>query len=128
MRIYNADSYTAYCEPIIGLLTWAFNFQDGYIDKGFVKGKYLIGGVWAPVEITIESSTVTLARPLPPCDAWLIYRDTPKDNPIVVYGNGGTILQDESRNVAARQSMHVLVELVDAGHLQYADCICGCSS
>jgi hypothetical protein len=128
MRVYFAASYTAYCEPTAGLTTWAIDFEDGYIDKEYVKAKSRSSGKWDEVRIaSVVGNTVTLARGLRPCDTLLIYRDTPKEHPLTVYGYGGSILADESREVATRQAMHVIVELTDAGKLQHEDCICGCA-
>lgn len=128
MRVYFADSYVAYCEPTTGLQSFAVDFKDGFIDKRFVYARSRQDGVWTGLDIKDTTlSLVTLERPLAPCDTLLIYRDTPKDVVLVRYGFGGSVLQDESREVAARQSMHVLVELADAGKLTHEDCICGCA-
>lgn len=129
MRTYFAPSYTAFCEPTPGLTTWVIDFSDGYIDKAYIKAKHRYSGKWADVKIkSVIGNTVTLQRPIPPSDAFVIYRDTPKDKPLVKYGYGGTVLADESRAVATRQSMHVIVELTDAGKMQHEDCICGCAT
>lgn len=132
MRTYNAPSYTAFCEPTVGETVWTFSFDDGYIDKAYVKAKYQgFDLTWTELLLpqrNITGNTATLPRGLLPCRALVIYRDTPKDKALCVYGAGGALLQDESREVAAKQSMHVIAELVDAGRIQHDDCVCGCAS
>ena len=132
MRVYHAASYTAYCEPIAGGTSWVVDFDDGYIDKSYIRAKTLgFDDKWQEVRVEtrrIVGNTVILAKPLQPCRVLLIQRDTPKDERLVRYGFGGTLLQDEARETANRQSMHVIAELVDAGKLLHTNCICGCSS
>lgn len=125
-------SFTAWCSPIAGTVLWPFAFTDGYIDRAYVKVRYKdFNGVWWPVKINpatdFESEFVLrIEPPIPPCEIVDIYRDTPKDHPIVVYGNGGTLLSTESRNAAARQSIHVTLEMLDAALRTDLECKCQC--
>lgn len=127
------DSYTVWCSPTPGTVLWPFTFKDGYIDKAYVRVRYKDStGKWWPVKITpkdnFESDFVlTIDPPIPPCELVDIYRDTPKDKPIVIYGRGGTILTDESRNAAVRQSMHVVVELKELANRTDLECLCECT-
>lgn len=125
------DSFTVWCSPDPGTTVWPFQMKDGYISRRYVKVRYQLGGQWFPVKITDRNFSaefeLTIDPPIPPCTMVDIYRDTPKDHPIVIYGNGGTILADESRNAAARQSMHVVHELVDLAHRQDLECKCECA-
>lgn len=127
------DSYTVWCSPTPGTVLWPFTFKDGYIDPSYVKVRYQDAqGKWWPVNITpkdnFESDFVlTITPAIPPCAMVDIYRDTPKDAPIVIYGRGGTMLKDESRNAAARQSMHVVVELKELANRTDLECLCECA-
>ena len=126
------DSFTVWCSPDPGTILWPFTFKDNYIDRAFVRCRYLAyDGKWYPVKITprknFASDYVLLVEPpIPPCRMVDIYRDTPKDNPIVIYGHGGTILAAESRNAAIRQSMHVVVELKELANRADLQCLCDC--
>lgn len=129
MRVYFAPSYSAYCEPTVGGTVWDIDFDDGYIEKSYVEARTRgYDGRWSPVRIkAITGNEVTLARPLQPCSVLLFQRNTPKDERLVRYGYGGTLLQDESREVANRQALHVIAEIVDQGRLLHESCICGCA-
>lgn len=125
------DSFTVWCSPTPGTLEWPFAFKDGYIDRKFVRVRYKdYTGKWYPVPISLsnfQSDFVLRITPaIPPCPMVEIYRDTPKDFPIVIYGNGGAILADESRNAAVRQAMHVVVELKELANRSDLECLCDC--
>lgn len=124
------NSFTVWCSPTDGNTVWPFQFVDGYIDKTFVRARYKdFNGVWNPVKLNPRVDFVdefTLKFAVPPCAMVEIYRDTPKDKPIVVYGRGGMVLLDESRNAAARQSVHVVVELKEFANRSDLECLCEC--
>lgn len=126
------DSYTVWCSPTPGTTIWPFKFVDGYIDKSFVKVRYKTpDGVWTAVKINprtafVDDFTLRIVPALPPCEMVEVYRDTPKDAPIVIYGYGGTLLADESRNAAARQGMHVVAELKELANRTDLECKCAC--
>lgn len=126
------DSYTVWCNPTPGTILWPFQFKDGYIDRAYVRVRYKdYAGKWHAVKIVpkinfSEDYMLRISPPIPPCLMVDIYRDTPKDHPIVVYGNGGTILTDESRNAAVRQSMHVVIELKELANRTDLECLCDC--
>lgn len=126
------DSFTVWCSPTPGTILWPFQFKDGYIDKAYVRVRYKDAqGKWWPVKITpkdnFASDDVLRIEPaIPPCVLVDIYRDTPKDHPIVVYGRGGSVLAAESRNAAVRQSLHVLVELKELANRSDLECLCDC--
>lgn len=126
------DSFTVWCSPTPGTVLWPFTFKDGYIDKAYVRVRYKDDqGKWWPVKITPKDNfasdyVLTITPPIPPCAMVDIYRDTPKDAPLVIYGRGGTILADESRNAAVRQSMHVVVELKELANRTDLECLCDC--
>jgi len=126
MVVGYGDSFTVYCSPDPETTSWPFQMKDGYISRRYVKARYLMNDQWYDVKLTDRNFTsdFVLTFALPPCDVLDIYRDTPKDHPIVDYGNGGTLLLDESRNAAARQSIHVVAELVDLARRQALDCMC----
>ncbi len=126
------DSFTVWCSPTPGTILWPFTFKDDYIDKAYVRMRYKdYDGKWYPVRIDPKVNfasdfVLTVSPAIPPCQMVDIYRDTPKDHPIVVYGNGGMLLQAETRNAAARQSMHVVVELKELANRTDLECLCDC--
>ena len=126
------DSYTVWCSPTPGTTVWPFVFQDDYINRDYVKVRYKdLNGNWFPVPITArqnfqDDNTLVIIPAIPPCELVDIYRDTPKDHPLVVYGRGGMILRAESRNAAVRQAMHVVVELKDLAPRTDLECLCTC--
>jgi hypothetical protein len=127
------DSYTVWCSPTPGTILWPFQFRDGYIDKIFVKARYLgYDDKWYPIKVNPRTSfaedfVLTVTPVVPPCKMVEIYRDTPKDEPIVIYGFGGCLLANESRNAAARQSIHVVVELKELANRTALECKCECA-
>jgi hypothetical protein len=126
------DSYTVWCQPTPGTTLWPFQFKDGYIDRKYVRMRYkAFDGKWYPLLVTPNSFaddyTLKVTPALPPCEMVEIYRDTPKDAPIVLYGYGGSLLADESRNAAARQSMHAVIELKEAINRTDLECKCECA-
>lgn len=125
------DSFTVWCSPTPGTILWPFTFKDGYIDRKYVKVRYKdYDGNWYPVVITSKSFAsdyvLSISPAIPPCLMVDVYRDTPKDHPLVIYGHGGMLLADQTRNVAARQSMHVVVELKELANRTDLECLCDC--
>lgn len=125
-------SFTVWCSPDQGTTLWPFTFVDDYIDRQYVKMRYRgYDDIWYDVKLSVKTNfasdfVLEVTPPIPPCTMVDIYRDTPKDFPIVIYGNGGTILAAESRNAAVRQSLHVLVEMTELSHRTDLECLCGC--
>lgn len=125
-------SFTVWCSPTPGTLLWPFTFSDGYLDKRYVKVRYKgYDEVWYNVVIDPETdfyddNTLRISPVIPPCIMVDIYRDTPKDYPIVVYGNGGGVLKAESRSAAVRQSLHVIAELKELANRSDLVCLCDC--
>lgn len=126
------DSFTVWCSPTPGTTIWPFQFKDSYIDRAYVRARYKdFDGTWVPVKLDtkknfVDDDTLVITPALPPCELVDIYRDTPKDGPIVIYGNGGQLLTDESRNAAVRQAMHVVVELKELANRTDLECLCDC--
>lgn len=126
------DSYTVWCSPTPGTVDWPFTFRDGYISRDFVKVRYKdLNGNWFPVTIKdptnfVDDGNLVITPPIPPCSMVEIYRDTPKNYCIVVYGNGGMFLTSQSRNAAVRQPMHVIVELKELANRADLECQCDC--
>ena len=124
-------TFTVWCSPTVGTVTWPFTFTDGYIDKTFVKARYEgYDSKWYDVEaesISFASDYVLSISPvIPPCKMVEIYRDTPKDFPIVSYGNGNRVFMAESRSVAVRQALHVVEELKELPARTDLHCLCDC--
>lgn len=126
------DSFTVWCSPTPGTVLWPFKFKDGYIDREYVRMRYMAtDGAWNEVKINPKTSfaadyTLKVEPAIPPCLMVEVYRDTPKDKPIVVYGRGGMLLLEESRNAAARQSMHIFAELKEYANRSDLQCLCEC--
>ena len=127
------DTFTVWCSPTPGTTVWTFQFKDGFISRRYVKVRYCdILGEWHerpidPLKNFIDDGTLRIdGPPIPPCMMVDIYRDTPKDHPIVVYKPGGNPITEEARNIAGRQSMHVVAELVNLAYRQDLPCLCEC--
>jgi len=88
-------------------------------------------GVWNEVKLNPKTSfenefTLKVEPAIPPCLMVEVFRDTEKSKPIVVYNNGGMLLADESRNAAARQSLHVFAEIKEYSNRSDLECLCEC--
>lgn len=116
MPEFQGNSYKVWCSPPSNQTVWPFEFVGGYINKDFVKMRYLNeSGVWIDVALTHTDFTEdnTLTVQIPPAQIVEVYRDTEKRHPIVSYGFGGSEFMLESQSAAARQPIHIVDELVD---------------
>lgn len=104
---------------------WNFTFQDGYIDKAYVKAYTLVNGVKTDLTITSGNFTgqyqLTITPALPNGTILVVYRDTPKTEPLVNYSTGARFTEanlDESNT----QMIHCIQELIDStGQLDFDD-------
>ena len=97
--------------------SWNFNFAGGYIDKAHVKVAVTpVGGVETAVPITeanfIGPAQLLLTPPVSAGALLVIYRDTPKDLPLVDFTNGSG-LSDTALDVNAKQAVFIAAELSD---------------
>lgn len=102
---YDADGVTT---------TWNFNFTGGYLDPSHVKAYTVTAG------LTTFLGTVPLAGPaqallvpaLPVGTEVHIYRDTPKDLPIVDFTDGSS-LTEIALDTNAKQAVFIAAEASD---------------
>jgi hypothetical protein len=96
---------------------WAFSFIGGFIDRKYVKLHYLNeSGEWVDVPlnpVTDWQSDGVIVKSVPTTTKVEVYRSTPTAHPIVSYGFGGSHFSRESQSAAARQSLHIIDELID---------------
>lgn len=96
---------------------WNFSFAGGYIAKGHVKAYYTVGEVKVPLSVTdamFVSAGVLRIDPAVPDGAVLtVYRDTPKNLPLVEFQDG-TALTEPALDLMARQAVFIAAEYTDA--------------
>lgn len=97
---------------------WNFTFAGGYIFKSHVKAYYLdAAGARVPVTVTEDmliGPYQLQVIPAIPATAtrFVIYRDTPKDLPLVDFV-GGSVVSEANLDRAAEQSIFCVAELLD---------------
>lgn len=98
---------------------WNFTFAGGYIFKEHVKAYYLDANgtpVIVPVTPTMFTGPYQLrVIPAVPASAtrFVIYRDTPKDLPLVDF-EGGSVMSEVNLDRAAKQAIFVAAEAIDS--------------
>ncbi|MBU9376291.1 hypothetical protein KTE28_18355 [Burkholderia multivorans] len=98
--------------------TFSFNFAGGYISKDHIKAYTFTTatGTTAPVAITSDmwtgTNSLTFPAPIPVGQFLVIYRDTPKDKPLVDFKNGA-ILNEPNLDEMADQAVFAAAEMVD---------------
>ena len=97
---------------------FSINFAGGYISKDNVKA-YTFNpatGVTAEVPITAGMWTgpnqITLPAPVPVGQYIVIYRDTPKGQPLVNFSTGA-ILNEPNLDLLAEQAVYIAAEMAD---------------
>lgn len=96
--------------------SWEFNFAGGYISRDHVKAftQDLVTGelrIVAPLTFT-GPNTVTITPAVPEGIRLVIYRDTPKESPIVDYSEG-SIINERNMDVSNLQAVFIAAELAD---------------
>lgn len=96
---------------------WDFSFSGGYIDKAHVKA-YMVAAdrtrSGIPVTAAMFVTPFRLRLPVTPVGAEVtIYRDTPKNLPLVEFEDG-TAITEPSLNLMARQAVFIAAEFTDA--------------
>ncbi|KVM61729.1 hypothetical protein WJ58_04000 [Burkholderia ubonensis] len=98
--------------------TFTFNFAGGYISKDHVKAYVYdtVAGTTAPQIITPNMwsgpNQITFPAAFPNTQYLVIYRDTPKDTPLVSFANGA-ILNEPNLDEMAEQSVFAAAETQD---------------
>ena len=96
--------------------SWGFSFSGGYLDRDHVKAYTKTStGIRTPLTIMPGDFTgdYTLNLGIVPVDTNLvIYRDTPKDLPLVNFVDGGRITET-SLDLVAKQAVFIAAETTD---------------
>jgi len=94
---------------------WEFNFAGGYIEQTHVKAYRYdpVSATTAPQTLTfIGPNQVTTSEVIPADQFVVVYRDTPKDIPLVDYVEGA-IMDEENLDMTAEQAVFAAAEMVD---------------
>lgn len=96
-----------------------FSFAGGYIDKSHVKATvYDAAGVSTPITITapmwVGPNTLNLGVAAPIGGYTKIYRDTPRNEPLVDFADQAR-MREANLDLLARQTIFVAAEAFDAG-------------
>lgn len=107
--LYEADGTTT---------SWNFTFSGGYLDRSHVKASVLPpGGTATPLTITaanfIGDYQLSITPPVAAGTILTIYRDTPKDLPIVDFTDGAG-LTEVALDTNAKQAVFIAAESADA--------------
>lgn len=99
---------------------WNFSFTGGYIDKSHVKAKLTSadGLVTEAVPINYSADFIgpfqlNIVPNIPAGTTFTIYRDTPKDLPLVNFEDGGRI-SEVSLDTNAKQAVFIASETIDS--------------
>lgn len=96
---------------------WDFTFASGYIEKAHVKA-YTTDSDNNRTELTITEANfigdyqLSIVPPVAASDTLTIYRDTPKDAPLVDFADGSN-LTEAALDTLARQAVFVAAEVDD---------------
>lgn len=96
---------------------WDFNFAGGYILPEHVKAYYELGSVRTQLTITpanlIGSNQLYISPAVPDGAVLTIYRDTPKNAPLVDFVDRGTV-SEVALDTVAKQAVFVAAESSDS--------------
>ncbi|NUX98786.1 phage tail fiber domain-containing protein [Paraburkholderia youngii] len=98
--------------------TFSFNFAGGYISKDHIKAYVFNPDTGLTTEVTITAdmwtgpSQLTFPTPTPVGQTLVIYRDTPKTQPLVSFANGA-ILNEPNLDEMAQQAVFATAEMTD---------------
>ncbi len=96
---------------------WNFTFASGYIDKAHVKA-FVTDSTNNRTDLAITPANfigefqLSIAPPVAISDTLTIYRDTPKDAPLVDFADGSN-LTEAALDTLARQAVFVAAEVND---------------
>jgi hypothetical protein len=106
---YNADGATT---------VWNFSFAGGYLDQAHVKAYYTDAAL-VRTEVAMSPSMfvgpfqLSVVPAVPAATVLTIYRDTPKDLPLVNFADRAA-LTEEALDLNAKQAIFVAAEATDA--------------
>lgn len=99
---------------------WNFNFADGYISRDYVKAFYA-DELGNRTYISLVDSDfigdyqLSIVPAVPAGYTLVIYRDTPKDGPLVDFEAGAKV-KESNLDLMARQAIHVAAEVMDGSY------------
>lgn len=97
---------------------WNFTFAGGYLDSSYVKA-FTTDAFGNKTYLTIAPADLVgpyqlrVLPPVPTGHSITIYRDTPKDAPLVDFADGGAF-QEVTLDTMAKQAVHIAAESSDA--------------
>lgn len=93
---------------------WEFNFSGGYIDQSHVKVLVTdtLGNETLPSFTWVGPNTLSISPAVPAGATLEIYRDTPKNAPLVDYTDGA-IVSEKNLDTSAEQGVFVAAEVFD---------------
>jgi len=96
---------------------WNFAFEDGYLSTDYVKA-YTVDTESNRVDLVITEDMftgefqLTITPAIPNLYTLVIYRDTPKNAPIVNFTDGANVSEPNLDQIA-RQAVHIAAEVMD---------------
>lgn len=93
---------------------WEFNFSGGYIDQSHVKVLVIdpLGVETTPTYTWVGPNTISIVPAVASGSTLEVYRDTPKNLPLVDYTDGA-IVSEKNLDTTAEQSVFVAAEVFD---------------
>lgn len=93
---------------------WEFNFSGGYIDQSHVKVLVTdtLGNETVPAYTWVGPNTISIVPAVASGSTLEVYRDTPKNLPLVGYTDGA-IVSEKNLDTTAEQSVFVAAEVFD---------------
>lgn len=92
-----------------------FNFAGGYIDQSYVKAyRYdpVSAATYDQTLTFVGTNTVTTSDVIPLGQFVIVYRDTPKDKPLVDFTDGA-VMDEENLDLSNQQAISVAAEMLD---------------
>jgi hypothetical protein len=120
--VHELFSQNVWSGPFGSQTVWNFTMAGGYISRSHVKAYYILSGTTTKVPVALGDSnflgTYQIQIPALPSTAveFGIYRDTPKDQPIVNFQDGGNV-SEVSLDQQAEQSVFVAQEAFDQSQM-----------
>lgn len=95
-------------------VSWDLNFSGGFIRREHVKAytESLDGSIVERTIIWDSDTSVRVEPAVPAGQTLVIYRDTPKGDPLVDFSDG-SIINEANLDLLAKQSVFVAAEMVD---------------
>lgn len=96
---------------------WNFSFEDGYLSPSYVKA-YTVDLLGDIIQLTVVPADLIaefqlqILPAVPANYTLVIYRDTPKDAPLVNFTDGSAVTES-NLDLISRQAIHVAAEVLD---------------